>query len=214
VVDLAFCWVKIVGHLLEPVHGRLDLVEEPDSGHGRASASAWIRSIWWLLGVYECGPGADVAGVARVGFVEDLGDDGRSVLGDAEVSHLVRALATLAASRRGVSLPGRMSGRCEELVSCRRPPPAIRSRVWPVSTRLRRFPVGAREPRPASIPRRRSRWLCSSRRPSMSSRGSCSPWSSRVLRHRPASSRWSRYAHGPRKTIGLCCSGLVAHRPR
>ena len=43
----------------------------------RERASAWIRSIWWLL------PSTSAVGVAPVGLVEDRGDDARGVVHDA-----------------------------------------------------------------------------------------------------------------------------------
>jgi hypothetical protein len=49
----------------------------------RRVASAWMASIWVVVGVDEGDPGSAVVGVAAVGLVEGGGDDGRDVVGDA-----------------------------------------------------------------------------------------------------------------------------------
>ena len=60
-------------------------------------ASAWMRSIWWVLPSTSDDPGALVVGVAAVGLVEHLADDLGGVGGDAGG----QPLAARASARRG-----------------------------------------------------------------------------------------------------------------
>ena len=107
----------------------------------RGLASAWIRSIWWLLPSTSAIQVRAWVGVAAVGFVEDAADDGGGVVGDAGGQPLVRRDRGLGrllgvgvgrrprrgrGCRRGCARPGRRRRR-------RRPRPGVCgcvSRPW------------------------------------------------------------------------------------